>query len=63
LKKVIQEGIEKGEFRRTDAKVAADMLLGLLNHVLFQKIHFERNFDLEKSVEQVGDFFLRAMKS
>jgi TetR/AcrR family fatty acid metabolism transcriptional regulator len=63
IEEVIQEGIEKGEFRRTDAKVAADMLLGLLNHVLFQKIHFERNFDLEKSVEQVGDFFLRAMKS
>ncbi len=62
LEKIIQEGIEKGEFRRTDAKVSADMLLGLLNHVLFQKIHFERTFELEKSVEQVGDFFLRAMK-
>lgn len=62
LEKIIQEGIEKGEFRRTDAKVSADMLLGLLNHVLFQKIHFERTFELKKSVDQVGDFFLRAMR-
>ncbi|MEM0118162.1 MAG: TetR/AcrR family transcriptional regulator [Conexivisphaerales archaeon] len=62
LELVIQEGIEKGQFKRYDAKVSADMLLGLLNHVLFQKIHFERQFQLDRSVEQVTEFFLRAMR-
>ncbi|MEM3638370.1 MAG: TetR/AcrR family transcriptional regulator [Conexivisphaerales archaeon] len=62
LELLIQEGIERGQFKRYDAKVSADMLLGLLNHVLFQKIHFERQFQLDRSVEQVTEFFLRAMR-
>jgi len=61
LEKLIKDGEKEGVFREGDADVAADMLLGLLNHVLFQKIHFEREFVLESSVQQVTDFF-RAMK-
>ena len=61
LEKLIKDGEKEGVFREGDADVAADMLLGLLNHVLFQKIHFEREFVLESSVQQITDFF-RAMK-
>ena len=59
---LIQRGISAGEFRKTDAKLAAECLLGMLNRVIFQHIHFARTSDREEYRRFVADFFLRAMK-
>jgi len=59
---IVEQGIRRGEFRRSDPEMSADILLGLLNHVVFQRLHFERKYNLEKSSEFISDFFVHAMK-
>jgi len=58
---VIQKGIERGEFKDTDASLAADCLLGMLNRAVFQRIHFSRPFNRESYSRYVTDFFFRAL--
>ncbi len=52
----------KGVFRKTDSKLAVDCLLGMLNRVIFQHIHFATPSDRETYGRFVTDFFFRAMK-
>jgi len=59
---LVSRCMERGLFRRTDASLAADCLLGMLNRVVFQRIHFSRAADIESYGKFVLDFFLRAMK-
>jgi hypothetical protein len=42
--------------------LAADCLLGMLNRVIFQNIHFSKASDKETYGRFVTDFFIRAMK-
>lgn len=58
---VIERGIAAGRFRRTDAGLATDCLLGMLNRVIFQHIHFARISDRDAYGRFVTDFFVRAM--
>jgi AcrR family transcriptional regulator len=60
--KMVQKGISKGMFRDTDAGLAAECLLGMLNRVIFQHIHFDTSSDREAYGLFVKEFFLRAMK-
>lgn len=53
--------IEEGVFRRTDPEMAADCLLGMLNRVIFQAIHFSKASDRDAYGKFVTDFFFRAM--
>jgi AcrR family transcriptional regulator len=57
----IKRGITGGAFRKTDSEGAADCLIGMLNHVVFQQFHFSRTGDVEMSKSFITDFFLRAM--
>jgi AcrR family transcriptional regulator len=59
---LVDRSISKGYFRRADSKLAADCLLGMLNRVIFQHIHFAKTSDRETYSRFVTDFFLRAMK-
>lgn len=59
---LIERAMDEGEFRRADAGLAADCLLGMLNRVIFQHIHFSRVADRESYRKFVTDFFFRAMK-
>ena len=59
---LVAEATEKGLFRRTDPKLAVDCLLGMLNRVIFQHIHFAKSSDRESYSRFVADFFFRAMK-
>lgn len=59
---VIERGIDSGRFRRTDSAKSADCLIGMLNRVIFQRIHFSRSRDVQASRAFILDFFLRAMK-
>ncbi len=34
----------------------------MLNHVIFQKIHFSKSVDIEKKGEAITSFFLNAMR-
>ena len=49
-------------FRKTDPTRSADCLLGMLNRVIFQHIHFSKASDREAYGGFVADFFFRAMK-
>lgn len=60
--KLIEETMAKGHFRKTDPQFAADCLLGMLNRVIFQHIHFAKTSDRESYRRFVTDFFFRAMK-
>jgi len=60
--KMVQRGMSKGMFRDTDAGLAAECLLGMLNRVIFQHIHFDTSSDREEYGFFVKEFFLRAMK-
>ncbi len=58
---LIERCIREGHFRKTDQALAADCLLGMLNRVIFQRIHFSKASDRESYGKFVTDFFLRAM--
>ena len=59
---LVEKGISEGEFRKTDPALAADCLLGMLNRVIFQHIHFDRGSDRDAYRRFVTDFFMRAMQ-
>lgn len=59
---LIEQSISNGQFRRTDAILASDCLLGMLNRDIFQHIHFARGSDREAYRRFVTDFFFRAME-
>ncbi|MBI3841068.1 MAG: TetR/AcrR family transcriptional regulator [Thaumarchaeota archaeon] len=59
---LIERGVEEGHFRRTDVDLASDCLLGMLNRVIFQHIHFSKSSDRETYRRFVTEFFFRAMK-
>ena len=60
--KLVQLGISGGYFRKADPELAADCLLGMLNRVIFQHIHFSKISDRASYSRFVADFFMRAMK-
>jgi AcrR family transcriptional regulator len=53
---------EAGEFRKADIKLASECLLGMMNTVIFQHLHFAKASDREAYGKFVTDFFIRAMK-
>ncbi len=59
---IIESGIKASEFRKTDPLKAADCLIGMLNRVIFQRIHFSKTRDLENTKSFIIDFFIHAMK-
>ena len=59
---LVDRAIAKGVFRRADTKLAVDCLMGMLNRVIFQHIHFAKISDRESYSRFVADFFFRAMK-
>ncbi len=59
---MVQRGISSGEFRKTDPTLAAECLLGMLNRVIFQHIHFAKSSDRDVYRRFVMEFFVRAMK-
>ena len=61
LSGIIRKGIDGGSLRKVDPDFAADCLLGMLNRVIFQHIHFSKSSDRESYRRFVTDFFLRAM--
>ncbi len=61
LSGLVRRGSAKGLLRKTDPDFAADCLLGMLNRVIFQHIHFAKNSDREVYRRFVTDFFFRAM--
>jgi AcrR family transcriptional regulator len=62
LTRIIQKGISTGEFRATDPKMAAECLLGMLHRLVFQQIHFRRNYKPSEASAYLSDFFLRALR-
>ncbi|MDV3244515.1 MAG: TetR/AcrR family transcriptional regulator [Nitrososphaerales archaeon] len=59
---LIGKCIEDGRFRGTDRELAAECLLGMLNRVIFQHLHFAKASDRAAYGRFVTDFFFRAMK-
>ena len=60
---LVDRSIRLGLFRKTDSDLATDCLLGMLNRVIFQHIHFAKISDREAYGRFVTDFFVRAMKA
>ena len=59
---LIESAMAKGVFRKADAALASDCLLGMLHREIFQHIHFSRGSDREAYTRFVTDFFFRAMR-
>lgn len=59
---LVRRSISNGHFRKADPEMATDCLLGMLNKVIFQHIHFARTADRESYRRFVTDFFFRAMR-
>lgn len=62
LTAIIRRGVAAGEFRQTDPRMAAECLLGMMHRLVFQQIHFRRNYKPSEAASYLTDFFLRAMK-
>ena len=62
LIRIIQEGIKRGELRKTDPCMAAECLIGMTHRFVFQRIHFQRNYNSPKVASYIAYFFLRSMK-
>jgi AcrR family transcriptional regulator len=61
-RELVDRSMEMRLFRKTDADLATDCLLGMLNRVIFLHIHFAKISDREAYGRFVTDFFMRAMK-
>jgi len=59
---LVRKGTKSGDFRDMKAEEAADCLIGMLNHVLFQKIHFSKSLDIQKKGDAITSFFMNAMR-
>ncbi|MGP8126105.1 MAG: TetR/AcrR family transcriptional regulator [Nitrososphaerales archaeon] len=59
---LVERAVAAGDFRKVDVEFASDCLLGMLNRVIFQHIHFSKVSDREAYRRFVTDFFFRAMK-
>lgn len=59
---LVEKGKRSGDFRSLDTEEAADCLIGMLNHVLFQKIHFSKSLDIDVKGDTITSFFLNAMR-
>lgn len=62
LSGIIRKGIAAGDFRSTDARMAAECLLGMMHRFIFQQIHFQRNYNSSEAASYLAEFFLRAMR-
>ena len=58
---LVRRCVKDGVFKDTDAAMAVDCLLGMLNRVIFQRIHFAKASDREAYGRFVTDFFFKAM--
>lgn len=63
LTAIIRRGISAGTFRKTDPRMAAECLLGMMNRFVFQQIHFRRNYRPNEAAAYLADFFLEAMRA
>ena len=61
LTAIIRKGIASGEFRGTNARMAAECLLGMMHRFIFERIHFRRSYNAAEASSYLTDFFLRAM--
>jgi AcrR family transcriptional regulator len=59
---LVRRCVEAGEFRKADTDLAAECLMGMMNRVIFQHLHFAKGSDREAYGKFVTDFFIRAMK-
>jgi AcrR family transcriptional regulator len=62
LTNIVRKGVAEGEFRNTDAGMAAECLLGMMNRFVFQNIHFRRNYKPLEAASYLAEFFLLAMR-
>ena len=60
--RLIQDAMDRGVFRKGDAALASECLLGMLNRDIFQHIHFARGSDRDAYRLFVIDFLFRAMR-
>ena len=60
---LVQKGMKSGDFRKVDPGDAADCLIGLVNHFVFQKIHFSKSLDIDAKADVITSFFLNAMRT
>jgi AcrR family transcriptional regulator len=59
---LVRKGVSEGTFRKTDPRMAAECLLGMMHRFVFEQIHFKRTYDASAAASYLSDFFLRAMK-
>lgn len=59
---LVKDLMTKGHFRKTDPEMATECLLGMLNRVIFQHIHFSKVSDRRSYTRFVAEFFFRAMR-
>lgn len=59
---IVRRGVRSGDFRKIDSASAADCLLGMMNRVIFQHIHFSEVSDREAYGKFVTDFTLHALR-
>jgi AcrR family transcriptional regulator len=59
---LVKNLMSEGGFRKTDPELATECLLGMLNRVIFQHIHFAKASDMDSYTKFVTEFFLRAMR-
>lgn len=60
--RILESGIENGEFRTMDTKVVALAIIGGMQVSLVNKIFLGNNEDLEKVKNELIEFFLAAIK-
>ena len=60
--KLVKSLMSEGGFRKTDAELATECLLGMLNRVIFQHIHFAKASDRDSYTKFVTEFFFKAMR-
>ncbi len=58
LSSLLERCVREGRLKKIDTRVAADCLIGMLNHPIFQRLHFSKDSDFENYKKAVLDIFL-----
>lgn len=63
VRRIITDGIERGQFRATDVEMSTTAITGILNMFIIRRVFGNHSLDREAAVEQVVDYYVEGLRA
>jgi AcrR family transcriptional regulator len=63
LRRIVEEGVQQGEFRPCDVDTSSIAIMGILNMFILCRVFGDAALDREAAVAQVMDFYVRGLRT